>query len=136
MSPESIVAIVGGMVALAGFSFFVIRKIPKRLKRTQFTRKWRDLQGLCSNKETWSDAIVAADKLLDEALRKRRKNGRSMGERLVEAQKELTNNDAVWKAHKLAGQLMQQTEDPRLKEDDVKDSLVAFRQALRDLGAL
>lgn len=58
-----------------------------------------------------------------------------MGERMVSAQKSFSANDAVWKAHKLANKLRQDTQT-KLKENDVKDSLIAFRQALRDLGAL
>jgi hypothetical protein len=129
------VALVGGLIALIGFGFFVLRKLPKRIKTVHYTKKWRDIQKLCANKETWPNAIIEADKLLDEVLKKRRKSGKSMGERMVEAQKDFTVNDAVWKAHKLANHLLQ-TESAKLKEDDVKGSLVAYRQALRDLGAI
>ena len=135
MTPETIVAIVGGIIATAGVIVLILKKAPKRVKRVHFTRKWRELQRMCRDKETWSDAVILADDLLDEALKKRKKPGKSMGERLVHTQKEFTNNDAVWQAHKLAKKLTQD-EDVRLKEKQVRDSLVAFRQALRDLGAL
>lgn len=134
--PEAMIAVGGGVICLVSIAVVILRRIPKRPKRTKFTRKWRELQGLCSDKQTWTEAIVAADRLLDEALKKRRKRGHSMGERLVAAQRDFTDNDSVWKAHKLAGQLRQSAEEPILKEEDVKDALVAFRQALRDLGAL
>jgi hypothetical protein len=134
MSPEAIVAIIGGLLAIAGLSYFVGRKVPKRLKAVHYTRKWRELQKLCAKKETWPDAIKSADNMLDEVMRKKRKPGNSMGERLVSSQKYFTNNDAVWKAHKLVKHI-EHSDKSKLKEQDIKESLVAFRQALRDLGA-
>lgn len=135
MSPEAIVAVIGALVGFAGVSFIVGKKVPKRIKSVHYIRKWRELQKLCASKETWSEAIIKGDKLLDEVMKKKRKSGKSMGERLVESQKLFTNNDAVWKAHKLANHISHSNK-PNLKESDVKDSLIAFRQALRDLGAL
>lgn len=136
MSPEAIVATIGGVVAVCGLVFIVFRRIPKKVKSTHYRRKWRELQRMCGSKSTWPDAIVGADKLLDEVLKKRRKPGKKMGERMVAAQKSFSNNDAVWKAHKLANTIAQSEEDIPLKEEQVKESLVAFRQALQDLEAL
>lgn len=110
------------------------RHRPARLNNEYFQMRWRDLQKLCGDKNTWPMAVIDADKLLDEALRKRRYKGKTMGERLVTAQRELSNNDAVWFAHKLRNKLVH--EHISLKESDVKDALIGFRQALKDLGAL
>jgi hypothetical protein len=135
MSPEAIVALVGGVLVIVSLLFVIIRKLPKRLKAPHYTRKWRDIQKLCADKSNWPQAILLSDLLLDEVLRKKRKEGKTMGERLVSAQKMLTENEAVWKAHKLANYIRAHS-NGKLKEADVKDALVAFRQALRDLGAL
>jgi hypothetical protein len=135
MSPEAIVAGIGGLLVFASLLFIIIRKLPKRIKATYYTRKWRDIQKLCAEKNNWPQAILLSDLLLDEVLRKKRKEGKSMGERLVSAQKIFTDNEAVWKAHKLANHIRQRSSE-KLRENDVKDALVAFRQALRDLGAL
>lgn len=110
--------------------------LPRRkIKPAKFKEQWIELQKFCKSKETWPLAVINADKLLDEALKKKRLKGKSMGERLVEAQKQLTDNDGVWFAHNLAKKLLNETAG-KLKESDVKKSLVGFRQALRDLGAL
>jgi hypothetical protein len=53
----------------------------------------------------------------------------------VTAQRSLSNNDAVWFAHKLRNKLVHEQYDS-LREKDVKDALIGFRQALKDLGAL
>jgi hypothetical protein len=115
--------------------FLIFRKLPKRLKSTYYVRKWRDIQRLCAEKNNWPQAILLSDELLNEVLRKKQKSGKTMGERMVSAQKNFTSNDAVWKAHKIANHI-RTNESDKLNEKDVKDSLVAFRQALRDLGAL
>lgn len=135
MSIEKIAAL-----GLSGFAAIVIGiliywRLPKRLKATKFEKKWKQLQLFCRDKTTWRDAIVAADRLLDEALKKRKYSGGSMGERLVSAHKIFTDHDSVWQAHNLYKKL---DGNPSLKprESDVKNALLAFRQALRDLGAL
>ncbi len=58
-----------------------------------------------------------------------------MGERLVQAQHLLSDNDGVWFGHKLRAKI---ETDPaaKLKEKEVKSALVGIRQALKDLGAL
>lgn len=111
------------------------RKRPGKLKVDQFQSKWQDLQKLLRNKEQWTKAVVDADKLLDSALKKKRVRGRSMGERLVKAQRLLTDNDGVWFGHKLRNKI---DADPKikLKESDVKQALMGIRQALKDVGAL
>ena len=136
MSPEAIVTIIGGILAGAGLLFILVRKLPKPIKSPHYRRKWRELQRLFADKQTWSNAIVEADNLLDEVLKKKRKPGKSMGERMVAAQKSFSNNDAIWKAHKLASRIATSEQDVPLKEKDVKETLVAFREALRDLGAV
>jgi len=135
MTPETMVGIVGVLLVVASIIFIVIRKLPKKLKAAHYTRKWRDIQRLCADKSNWPQAVLLSDELLNEVLRKKQKNGKTMGERMVSAQKEFTSNDAVWKAHKLANKIRTQ-ELSTLKEAEVKESLVAYRQALRDLGAL
>jgi hypothetical protein len=135
MSPESIVAIVGLFLVIVSIIIIIARRLPKRLKAVHYTRKWRDIQKLCAVKNNWPQAILLSDELLNEVLRKKQKSGKTMGERMVSAQKSFTSNDAIWKAHKLANHI--RTHEPeKLKESDVKESLVAYRQALRDLGAL
>lgn len=110
-------------------------KLPRRLKGDRFIASWRELQGYCKDKATWPLAIIEADKLLDAALKKRKLKGKTMGARMVAAQRILTGNDDVWFAHNLAKKLKVQT-DIVLKESDVKSALMGFRQALKDIGAL
>lgn len=123
-----------GLLVLA-IAFLIRRKVPKKLNQQYFLKEWRYLQAMCGNKDTWPLAVINADKLLDVALKRRKFVGKTMGERLVAAQRKLTNNDGVWYAHKLRNRLVHE-QDVHLREKDVKDALVGIRQALKDLGAL
>jgi hypothetical protein len=124
------------LLVIVGFLLFLMyKKIPRKLNQKKYQEKWNELQKLCKNKDTWPEALQQADKLLGEALRQRRFKGKKIGERIVSAQKKLSDNDAVWFAHNLAKKTIEQPEKP-LKEADAKKALTGFRQALRDIGAL
>ena len=110
-----------------------LRRAPK-LRVSRFIASWQELQGYCKDKTTWPQAIMSADKLLDAALKKKRFKGKTMGERLVAAQNNLSDNDMVWTAHNMAKRVLE-VPDIKLRERDVKLALIGFRQALKDLGA-
>lgn len=118
-----------------GLVTFFIKRPKKELDKQHFRSKWKEMQKLCAKTETWGMAVIQADSLLDEALKKKKFKGKTMGERLVSAQRTLTNNDGVWFGHKLRNQLVHQT-DVALREKDIKHALVGIGQAMKDLGAL
>jgi hypothetical protein len=107
----------------------------RSLKKAKFQARWKELQKMLSNKEDWDKAIIAADKLLDEALRKLHYKGKTTGERMVAAHELFSNIDGVWFGHKLCSRLKSE-EPPKLKEKDVKQALMGIGQALKDIGAL
>ncbi|HSW66394.1 MAG TPA: hypothetical protein VLI54_04635 [Bacillota bacterium] len=124
------------IILLGLLGFLLWRRLrPRPLKTEYYQEKWLELQKLCRDKTQWAQAILNADKLLDEALKKRRVRGSTMGERLVKAQRLFTDNDSLWFAHKLRNKL---DAEPgiKLKEKDVKQALMGSRQALKDVGAL
>lgn len=135
MNIELIASITLGSLLLVFVGGLIYRRIPKRLKAVQFVAKWRELQANLNDARSWPNAVIEADKLLDKALKKRKFRGKSMGERLVSAQKIFTDNDSVWSAHNLCKKIMADS-TTSFREKDVKAALIAFRQALRDIGAL
>lgn len=138
MIDDNTINIVLAVAIILGVLFLVVimkRGRPTTLNAEYFNMRWKELQKLCGDKTTWPLAIIDADKLLDEALIKSKYKGKTMGERLVSAQRQLSNNDAVWFAHKLRNKLVHENVT-NLKEGEVKDALVGFRQALKDLGAI
>lgn len=126
-----------GTVVLVILIFILVRwRLRKRpLKQDYFKDEWKSLQKLLRNKDRWDVALVQADNLLDIALKKKHFRGKSMGERMVKAQRIFADNDALWFAHKLRNKI---ESDPKvkLKEADLKEALIGIRQALKDLGAL
>ncbi len=112
-----------------------VPRFRRKLKPAHFSERWTKLQKQCSTRKTWPLAIADADNLLDEALKRRGFKGKTPGERLVAAQHEFSNNEAVWFGHKFRNQLV--GKDVRtIKKQDVMDALTGFRQALKDLGAM
>ena len=115
--------------------FIIKRRRARRLDTRYFMEQWLSLQKFCGTRKTWPDAIIAADALLDDALKRAGYKGKTTGERLVAAQRALTNNESVWFGHKLCKRVPD--EDVRkLRKQDVLEALHGFRQALRDIGAL
>lgn len=122
------------VAALVVLAILKLRRRPRALNTDSFQGKWREMQKLCASKDTWHQAVVDADKILDEALKKKKFVGKSMGERLTKAQRLLSDNEGVWFGHKLRSKL-ESDPNAKLKESDVKQALLGIRQALKDLGA-
>lgn len=132
---EMLIAIIGAALAVLGLITFIARRPRKELNREHFAAKWKELQKGLNKEEMWPMAVIQADTLLDEVLKKRRFKGKTMGERLVSAQRSIADNDAVWFAHKLRNKLVHEV-DTKLTKKDVQKALIGLRQAMRDLGAL
>lgn len=139
MSTEVIILLIGIVIVcltvLVVMLKFTLRRAPMKPRKKTYERRWKELQAYCKSKDTWPKALLDADNLLDKALIKRGFKGKTMGERLVSAQRKFTDNDELWYAHKLVKKL-QDDPEMKLKEREVKDALIGFRQALKDLGAL
>lgn len=137
MSIESIVAIAGGSVALLGVSFLAYKKLPKRMRMHKNIAQWRTIQQLLADQRHWPEAVVQADELLDKIMKNKRCEGKTTGERLVSCQNRFTNNDALWRAHKLANKIRERnTAEIQINETEMKTTMLAFGQAMKDLGAL
>lgn len=116
-----------------GKRFGVHRQV---LNQDYFFDKWFALLAKVKNSDDGMIlAVIDADKLLDEALKRRHFRGKTMGERLVSAQRSINDNDAVWYAHKLRNRLVHEP-DVRLKKSEAQTALAGFKKGLQDLGAL
>ncbi len=122
------------LIALAGILILgaIVLLLLSRRKRRSIKERWKENQKLLANKKTWKEAIVGADALLDEVLKKRHFKGKTTGERLVAAQHELSMNDTVWFGHKLKNRIVDNNEV--ITKSEVKKALLGFWQAMKDLG--
>lgn len=111
------------------------RSKPQELDLAQYKKSWKSVEQKLKDESLWALAIIEADDLLAEALKTRRYKGKNMGERLVSAQRDITDNPNVWFAHKLKKRIVME-ENPKIKKNEVKTALLGLRGALRDIGAL
>lgn len=126
--------IVFGVIVLAGVGFIGRKQFGPRGQK-YFHEQWLELLTRVKTPEGMVLAVIDADKLMDEALRRRHCKGKTMGERLVSAQRMLSDNDGVWYAHKLRNRLVHEP-NVRLKKREAQSALAGFRQGLKDLGML
>ena len=126
--------IILGILALALLGRFAPR-IHRPLNHQYYEDKWAELLARIKTPDGAVLAVIDADKLLDEALKRRGYKGKTMGERMVSAQRAFSNNDSVWFAHKLRNRLVHEP-GAKLRQNDAKNALAGVRQGLKDLGAL
>lgn len=126
-----LVAVVG--VIILGFS----AKRGSKLRVVKYQTKWLAIENSVSrdNPSSQQLAILQADKLLDLALRERRFKGQTMGERMKAAGSVWRNANHVWNAHKIRNQLAHET-DAHVSYETTLRTLTAYKQALKDLGAI
>jgi hypothetical protein len=126
------------LVSLVGVIYLMIgMKAGARLAVEKYQSRWMAIESSLDrhNPSSWTLAVLEADKLLDKALRERNFRGNTMGERMKSAQKVWKNANHIWTAHKIRNQLAHDT-DANISYDTAARSLVAFKQGLKDLGAI
>lgn len=107
------------------------------LDKQKFRSKWLEIENTLSrdNPTTYSMCILRADSLLDEVMRQKGYKGSTMGERLKSAQKQYSNIDSVWAAHKLRNKLAHES-SYHPNYEITKRTLRTFKNALRDMRAI
>ena len=126
------------LVAVVGVVYLVFtRKSSPKLNIEKYQTKWLAVENSVSrnNSASWQLAIFNADKLVDLALKERRFAGQIMGERMKSAEKVWSNANHIWGAHKIRNRLAHET-DVHLTYETTLRALTAFKQALKDLGAI
>ncbi len=113
------------------------KKGPAPLDVEKYRSRWLAIENQLNRNEmsSYSLTVLNADKLLDQALKERGLKGETMGERMKSAKDKWTNANAVWTAHKLRNQIAHEP-DVRVDYDDARRALGAFKQALKDVGAI
>jgi hypothetical protein len=123
----------------AGILFLVThgRKSGRNLDVDKYRSQWLKIerQLVRDQESSYHLVILNADKLLDQALRQRGVKGQTMGERMKSAKNMWSNANAVWTAHKIRNKIAHEA-DVRVKFEDTRRSLTAYKQGLKDLGAI
>jgi len=128
------------ILLVGGTILFLItygRRSGVQLNVERYRRDWFTIerQLVRDQESSYHLAVLNADKLLGHALKQRGFRGETMGERMKTAQNVWTNTQSVWTAHKLRNQI---AHEPNVKVtyDTARHALAAFKQALKDVGAI
>lgn len=87
------------------------------------------------NPTSYCVAVIEADKLLDHALTEAGLPGKTMGERLKHCNGRIKNLNITRSAHKLRNYIAHES-DSDISYIQAKNALDAYKQALKDLGAI
>lgn len=128
------------IVLLGGGILFVIshgRRHGSALDVDRYRTSWLAIerQLIKGEEPSYQLAILNADKLLDQALKQKGFEGSTMGERMKSAKTVWSNANNVWTAHKIRNKIAHES-DISVSYSQARGSLSAFKQALKDLGAI
>ena len=118
------------------FLVFASKRAP-RLNVEKFRSRWLAIESSLDkeNQASWQLAVLNADKLVDKALRDSHYKGGTMGERMKSAEKVWSNTNHIWGVHKIRNRLAHEP-DAAISYDISRRALAAYKQALKDLGAI
>ena len=131
---------IASVLVFAGLLMAVItltKKAPRQLNVEAYRTKWLEIEKQLDkdNPASYQLTVLSADKLLDKALVERRFQGQTMGERMKQAQTTWSNANAVWAAHKLRNHIAHES-DVQINYESARRALAAFKQGLKDVGAV
>ena len=119
---------------------FRTRQPKRQLNQQVYRQYWQtvvELIGHENSPQYWHQAIMDADKLVDQAMREKGIIGTTFGERLKVAEERLSNPtyQGLWEAHKLRNQLAHEV-GARLNQSSARLALQQFERGLKEFGAL
>jgi hypothetical protein len=127
----SLVALLFVLAMLVGVVLLIAHRSKPKLNKKYFTNRWKQIEDM----QNLPMAVLKADSLVDEALRRIHVKGGTMGERLNNSSGFLQDINATWSAHKLRNKIAHENgNEPSTTE--CKKALRHFKRALKDLGAL
>jgi len=139
-SPIGVIFFFAAILIFAGILFAVVtltKRGSSSLDVEKYRTRWMTIEQQLKRDElsSYQMSVLNADTLLDHALKDKGIAGATMGERMKSAQQKWSNANNVWTAHKLRNQIAHEP-DVRLDYDGARRALAAFKQALKDLGAI
>lgn len=100
-------------------------------------KRWKDIEAhiASQNISDWKLALIDADSLIDDILKRAGYPGKTMGERLKQIEPSDLNHLAeLWEAHKLRNRIAHEGE--RIERRDVDRAMEQYRLVLKELKFL
>jgi hypothetical protein len=129
----AVIVVIAGLLLIG--TLLLARRMRRNAQFEKLQQRWQEIQKLCAKSQTWPLAVINADTLVGDALKITGFKGKTVGERLVSAQRVFSDNDGIWFGHKLRNKLIQENA-PKVTKREVQQALKGLRQALTDLGVL
>lgn len=139
-SAMTIILFFSAILIFGGLLFAIVsitKNSPRTLDQDKYRSRWMSIETKLKrdDENSYTVCVFEADKLLDQALRDRGLPGKTMADRMKQCQGKWTNGNGVWAAHKLRNKLAHES-DVKLDYERAKQALVAFKQGLKDMGAI
>lgn len=99
--------------------------------------RWKEIEAhaASSNTADWKLALIDADALIDDILKRARYQGKTMGERLKQIEpSDLDHLADLWEAHKLRNRIAHEAE--RIDRRDMERAMEQYRSVLKELKFL
>jgi hypothetical protein len=136
----SFVLFFAAILIFAGLLFIVItftKRTSRHLNVEKYRSDWIKIDQSLHKDDaaSYQLSVLNADKLLDRAMQDKGIQGETMGARMKSLQTTWSNANAVWGAHKLRNQIAHES-DVAVNYETARRALAAFKQALKDVGAI
>lgn len=129
------------LIAFVGIVIFLIIVVTAGknplLDQEKYRVKWLKIENGLDQKNptTYQFAVLAADKLLDQAMKETGIAGENMGARLKNAKNRFAKIDHIWTAHKLRNKIAHES-DVNVSLRATRQALAIYKRALREIGAI
>ncbi|MCX6731490.1 MAG: hypothetical protein NTX55_00670 [Candidatus Parcubacteria bacterium] len=138
------IIILGGIIFILFKIFYLQRKrmvhLVDFLVREEVpearANKWDEIQKKIDseNSSDWKMAIIEADSLVDEIIKKIGYKGEDLGERLKNIEpSDFENLQNVWEAHKIRNKIAHEGDAFQITKEEAKETIEKYRKALREL---
>jgi len=116
----------------------VIRKKIEEKTKSK-SKRWEQVERLMSgtSEAEWRAAVIEADALLEETVRKLGYGGETLGEMLKKADlSDIPSLDAAWAAHKIRNQIAHQGSSFMLTPREAKRVIGLYEKVFREIGVI
>jgi len=139
-----------GIVIILGFLLWGAIVLERRMRwflqslwntdgvdREAVRRVWKEIEkmGSSSNEHELRQAVVKADSLLDDVLKKKEMQGADMARRIKFAMHRFPELRLIWRSHHLRNQIVHE-HDQVFKASQLRGALKDYKKVLRILGAI
>jgi hypothetical protein len=143
-------SIIISIIALGGIIFVLFKIISLKRKRIVHlvdflireevpemrVNKWDEIQKKIDseNSSDWKMAIIEADSLVDEIIKRVGYKGEDLGERLKNIEpSDFENLQNVWEAHKIRNKIAHEADAFQITKEEAKETLEKYQKALKEL---